>query len=345
MLVDWLGFFIILGLLLVLDLKVIHKDPHAIGMREATRWSIIWISIGVAFSGVIYLVYELNWGGAGRGAGGSGIVRDGATATWEYLTAFLIEKSLSVDNIFVMSMLFTYFKVPAKYQHKVLYWGILGALVFRGIMIAVGTALVREFDWIFYIFGAFLLFTAVRMILQSEDEHFDPSSSRLVRWAKRVFPLVERYEGGHFRVKVDGKHYFTLLFLAVVVIEGTDVVFAVDSIPAVFGVTDDPFIVMTSNVFAILGLRALYFVVAGAMEEYRYLKQAVSAILVLVALKMLAHDLIHVDSKWSLVVVVVILAVGVVASIMKNRQEERHEAAQGGDGDGDGDSDSDGDGD
>lgn len=327
MLVDWVGFFIILGTLLVIDLKVVHKNPHAIGMREATRWSAIWIGVGLAFSGLIYLIYDSNLGGAGLDARGT-VVLDGTTAVWEYLTAYLIEKSLSVDNILVMSMLFTYLKVPAQYQHKVLYWGILGALVFRGLMIAVGTALVREFDWIFYIFGAFLLFTALRMILKSGDDHFDPATSRLVRWAKRIFPLVERYEGGRFRVKIDGKHYFTLLFLAVVVIEGTDIVFAVDSIPAVFGVTNDPFIVLTSNVFAILGLRALYFVVAGAIEKYAYLTQAVSAILVLVALKMLAHDLVHIDSKWSLLVVALLLTAGVVASIVKNHRDARREAGE-----------------
>jgi tellurite resistance protein TerC len=321
MLLVWVGFFVLILGLLFLDLRVVHRHTHAVKMREATMWTVVWIALGLGFSGVVYLAYEYHWGGAGLASGGAA-TRHGATAMWEYITGYLIEKSLSVDNIFVMAMLFRYFRVPAEYQHKVLFWGILGALVSRGVMIGIGTALIRQFDWIFYVFGAFLVFTAVRLMFDHDHDR-DPGQGRIVRWAKRVIPLVERYEGDRFRVKVDGRNVFTLLFLAVVVIELTDIVFAVDSIPAVFGVTDDPFIVMTSNVFAILGLRALYFVVASAMRDFRYLNLAVSTILALVGLKMIAHDFVHIAPEWSLIGVVTLLTAGVVASIVANRLDAR----------------------
>jgi len=321
----WVGFFLLILVLLFIDLRVVHRHTHAVRMREATMWTIVWIALGLAFSGVVYLAYEFHWGGAGLSSGGAP-VRHGSTALWEYITAYLIEKSLSVDNIFVMAMLFRYFRVPAEYQHKVLFWGILGALISRGVMIAIGTALIRQFDWIFYVFGAFLVFTSVRLMF-SHDHDADPGQGRIVRFAKRVIPLVDRYEGDRFRVKVDGKNVFTLLFLCVVVIELTDIVFAVDSIPAVFGVTDDPFIVMTSNVFAILGLRALYFVVASAMRDFRYLNLAVSVILALVGLKMIAHDVVHIEPEWSLIAVVTLLTAGVVASIVANKRDARRDAA------------------
>ena len=321
MLLVWVGFFVLILVLLFIDLRVVHRHTHAVKMREATMWTVVWIGLGLAFSGVVYVAYEYHWGGAGLAAGGAA-ARHGATAMWEYITGYLIEKSLSVDNIFVIAMLMRYFRVPAEYQHKVLFWGILGALISRGVMIAIGTALIRQFDWIFYVFGAFLVFTAVRLMFDN-DHDADPGKGRIVRWAKRLIPLVERYEGDRFRIQVDGRNVFTLLFLAVVVIELTDIVFAVDSIPAVFGVTDDPFIVMTSNVFAILGLRALYFVVASAMRDFRYLNLAVSAILALVGLKMIAHDFVHIAPEWSLVGVVTLLTAGVVASIVANRRDAR----------------------
>lgn len=328
MLLVWIGFFLLILVLLFIDLRVVHRHTHTVQMREAMMSTIVWIALGLAFSGVVYLAYEFHWGGAGLAHGGAPL-RHGSTALWEYITGYLIEKSLSVDNIFVMAMLFQYFRVPAEYQHKVLFWGILGALISRGAMIGVGTALIHQFDWIFYVFGAFLVFTALRLIFGA-DHDADPGQGRIVRFAKRVIPLVDRYEGDRFRVKVDGRRVFTLLFLAIVVIELTDVVFAVDSIPAVFGVTDDPFIVMTSNIFAILGLRALYFVVASVMRDFRYLNAAVSVILALVGLKMLAHRAIHIAPQWSLIGVVVLLTIGIVASIVANKRDARRAAAAAG---------------
>lgn len=328
MVLIWIGFFLLIIALLAIDLGVVNKRAHTITMKEAVRSSVVWIAIGVAFTGLVYLVYEHHWGGIGLDND-----VDGLTGAGEYITAYLVEKSLSVDNIFVIAMLFGFFKVPPQYQHRVLYWGILGAIIFRGLMIAAGAALVARFDWVFYVFGAILLYTAFKMMF-SGDEEIDPEKSRIVRWSRKVLPIVDRYEGDRFTVVIDGKRRFTMLFLALLVIEATDVVFAVDSIPAIFGFTREPFIVMTSNIFAILGLRSLYFVVAGAMAEFRYLKLAVSVILVLVGVKMMLHSFIKkVPAGYSLAVVVLILAAGVVMSIRANRREAREaaKAHEGGD--------------
>jgi len=320
MLLVWVGFFLLIGLLLAIDLGVVNKKSHAIGMTEGVRSSIVWISIGTAFSGLVYLIYELHWGGVG-----SFEHIDGLQATSEYLTAYLVEKSLSVDNIFVIAILFRYFKVAPAYQHRVLYWGILGAIVFRGAMIAAGAALIKSFDWIFYVFGAILVLTSFKMLFGNDDE-VDVEHSRIVRWLRKVLPIVDRYEGGHFTVRVGGKRKFTLLFLALLVIEAMDVVFAVDSIPAIFGFTQEPFIVLTSNIFAILGLRSLYFVVAGAMQQFRYLKAAVSVILLLVGIKMFVHSFVKISAEISLAAVVGILAIGIGLSIARNKREQRAQA-------------------
>lgn len=318
MIAVWVGFFAIVALLLAIDLGVVNRKAHVVTMREAVLASIVWIAVGLSFSGLVWLAYEYRWGGLGQGS-----ALYGAEAFSQYLTAYLVEKSLSVDNIFVIAMLMAFFQVPAEQQHRVLFWGILGAIVFRGIMIAAGAALVSSFDWVFYIFGAILAYTAWRMMFSAETS-IDPKESRIVRLARRLLPLDERYHGSRFRVVVDGQRRFTMLFLVVVVVEATDVVFAVDSIPAIFGFTTEPFIVMSSNVFAIMGLRALYFVVAGAMREFRYLKVSVALILMLVAIKMFIHDAVHVPANLSLVVVVAILAVGIVASMWANRYARRH---------------------
>lgn len=314
----WLSFFGVIVLLLAVDLGVVNRKAHVVSMREAVVASLVWIGVGIAFSGLVWLAYEYRWGGLG---GGTALY--GAEAWSQYVTAYLVEKSLSVDNIFVIAMLMAFFRVPAEQQHRVLFWGILGAIVFRGLMIAAGAALVESFDWVFYVFGAILAYTAWRMLFTAETS-IDPKESRIVRLARRVLPLDERYHGSRFRVVVDGKRRFTMLFLVVVVVEATDVVFAVDSIPAIFGFTTEPFIVMSSNVFAILGLRALYFVVAGAMREFRYLKVSVAAILMLVAVKMFIHDVVHVPANLSLLVVIGILGLGIGASVLANRYARAH---------------------
>jgi tellurite resistance protein TerC len=316
--VVWIGFFALVALLLFIDLGVVNRKAHVVSMREAAMASVAWIAVGLSFSGLVWLGYEYRWGGLGLNT-----AIYGAQAWSEYLTAYLVEKSLSVDNIFVIAMLMAFFRVPDDQQHRVLFWGILGAIVFRGIMIAAGSALVQEFDWIFYVFGAILAYTAWRMLFAAETE-VDPKNSRIVRFARKILPLEEHYHGSRFRVEIDGKKRFTLLFLVVVVVEATDIVFAVDSIPAIFGFTTEPFIVMSSNVFAILGLRALYFVVAGAMREFRYLKISVATILMLVAIKMFIHDAVHISAPVSLGVVVVILTLGIVASVLANRYARQH---------------------
>jgi tellurite resistance protein TerC len=329
MLVAWSSFFALVAVLLFVDLAVVNRKSHVVTMREAIRASVVWIAIGVAFVGFIWWTYAHLMPREGYSAG---------QAMTEYITALLVEKSLSVDNIFVIAMLMSFFRVPSDQQHRVLFWGIIGAVVFRGLMIAAGSALVSRFDWVFYIFGAILGWTAWRMLFAAEQEA-DPRDSRIVSLARRFLPLDENYHGDRFTVVIDGQKRFTLLFLVVAVIEGTDIVFAVDSIPAIFGFTQEPFIVMSSNVFAILGLRALYFVVAGAMREFRYLKISVGLILMIVAIKMFIHKWLKgVDNIAiiSLAVVAGILTIGVVASILANRYARGHSTITPGPGEGDG---------
>lgn len=317
MLVVWSAFFALVAILLFIDLAVVNRKSHVVTMREAIRASVVWVAIAFAFSGFVWWAYTDLMPNPAYPA---------SQAVTEYITALLVEKSLSVDNIFVIAMLMSFFRVPSDQQHRVLFWGIIGAVVFRGIMIAAGAALVASFDWVFYIFGAILGWTAWRMLFAAEEE-VDPKDSKIVRFARRVLPLHESYHGDRFTIVIDGKKHFTLLFLVVAVIEGTDVVFAVDSIPAIFGFTQEPFIVMSSNVFAILGLRALYFVVAGAMREFRYLKISVALILLVVAIKMFVHKWLKgIDNLalYSLIVVVGILTIGVVASIIANRYARAH---------------------
>ena len=265
----------IVGLLL-LDLLVLHRDAHVVDTAEATRWSIIWITLGVAFAGVIWAFYP----------GG-----ESAVAAGEYLSGYLIEKSLSVDNLFVFVLVFSYFNVPDKYQHRVLFYGILGALVFRGIFIGVGAVLLERFAWIAYVFGAFLVYTGIKLATGEEVE-VHPQDNPVLKLVRRFVPVTDDYDGQKLFTRIDGVRYATPLFAVLVVIETTDVIFAVDSIPAIFGVTRDPFIVFTSNAFALLGLRALYFLLASAVRRFRYLGAGVAMVLVLVGAKLIAEEAI-----------------------------------------------------
>ena len=310
----WLGFFALVFALLAIDLGVFNRQAHVIGLREAVGWTVLWIAVSLAFNVAVYFIYEYDFLGAGDGAG-----RDGATVAVEFLTGYLIEKSLSVDNIFVIALVFRYFRVPAAYQHRVLFWGILGALVTRGTMIGIGVWLVERFDWIFYVFGAFLIYSGVRMLLDHEDD-IDPERSAVVRWVRRAFRISGELDGARFTTRRDGRFAFTPLMLVLVVIETADVVFAVDSIPAIFAITTDPFIVLTSNVFAILGLRALYFVLAGVLDRFRYLSFTLTVILVFVGAKMLLHDVYVIENLASLVFIASTLTVGVVASVAADRK-------------------------
>lgn len=297
--VPWLIFNAVVLSLLALDLGVFHRKVHVISVREALTWSAVWIALSLAFNAVIYF-----WLGRGPAV--------------EFLTGYVIEKSLSVDNIFVIVLIFAFFRVPAELQHRVLFWGILGALVMRGGFIAAGSALIQRFEWVIYLFGAFLVITGVRMAFNRE-ESFDPADSFMMRIAKRIIPMSDDYEGKRFFTRVNGRRAATPLFLALLVVESTDLIFAVDSIPAIFAVTQNPFIVYTSNVCAILGLRSLYFALAGMMSKFIYLKIGLAAVLSFVGVKMLLAGVWHMPTLMSLGVIIAILAIAVIASMWKTR--------------------------
>jgi tellurite resistance protein TerC len=295
--------------MLAIDLGVFHRKTHVISAKEALVWSLVWISLSLLFNAGIYWWWD-------------NLVPDStytnSEAALAFLTGYLIEKSLSVDNIFVFILIFSYFRVPPAYQHRVLFWGILGALIMRAILIIVGAALLKEFHWLIYVFGGFLIFTGVRMAL-SRHEELEPEQNPVLRFFRRMMPVTEKYEGAKFFIRRAGVLMATPLFLVLLVVESTDLVFAIDSIPAIFAVTQDPFIVYTSNVFAILGLRALYFLLADVMEKFQYLKLGLSFVLAFIGVKMILSDIYPIPTVISLLVVASILAISVLASLWKAR--------------------------
>lgn len=302
----WVGFNCLVLLLISIDLFVFHRNSHEVKMKEALTWSAVWITLAMIFNVGVY-----SW--------------FGQEAALQFFTGYIIEKSLSVDNLFVFLMVFAYFKVPPKYQHKILFWGIIGALVMRAILIVVGAALIAEFHWIIYIFGGFLVLTGIRMVFQ-EEEHVNPEKNIVIKIFRRFFPVTESFHADNFFVRHAGKLMATPLFLVLVSVEFTDLVFALDSIPAIFAITPDPFIIYTSNVFAILGLRALYFALSGVMNLFYYLKFGLAAVLVFVGTKMVIIDFYKIPIGLSLRVVAMILVIAVVASIVRQRRgrvEER----------------------
>jgi tellurite resistance protein TerC len=286
-----------IGAMLALDLLVLHRDAHEVSMREAALTSAMWVTLGVLFGVGIWVV------SGGEHAG-------------EYFAGYLIEKSLSVDNIFVFALIFGYFAVPAKYQHRVLFWGVVGALVMRAGFIAAGAALLESFSWTVYVFGGFLLLTGLRMARQRED-HVDPSRNPLLRLLRRRVPMTDGYEGQRFFIRRAGRVLATPMLAVLLVVETTDVVFAVDSIPAIFAVTEEPFLVFTSNAFAILGLRALYFLLAGMITRFAYLKVGLAAVLAFVGLKLLLTHVVHLPIWLSLGVIAAILGTALVASLVR----------------------------
>jgi tellurite resistance protein TerC len=297
--------------MLAIDLGIFHRHAHIVSVKEALTWSVVWIALSLAFNGLIWLFWD-------RIAPASTL--SNSDAALAFLTGYLIEKALSVDNIFVFVLIFTYFAVPALYQHRVLFWGIIGALLMRGVMIALGATLIKEFHWIIYIFGAFLIFTGIRMAFHRNEE-VHPEKNPLIRLLKRLMPVTENYEGDKFFIRRAGVLMATPLFLVLLMVETTDLIFAVDSIPAIFAVTQDPFIVYTSNVFAILGLRSLYFVLAGMVHQFYYLKLGLSVVLVFVGVKMLLIDTaFKIPTALSLMVVALIIAVAVIASLVRSRR-------------------------
>jgi tellurite resistance protein TerC len=298
----WIGFNLFVLLLLALDLGVFHRKAHEVSIKEATVWSAVWVTLALLFNAGLYYF-------------------QGSEVAVQFFTGYLIEKSLSVDNIFVFALLFGYFAVPALYQHRVLFWGILGALVMRAAFILAGSALLAQFHWVIYLFGAFLILTGVKMALTRNAE-MHPERNPVLRLARRLIPVTDGYRGDRFFVREGGRRLATPLLLVLLMVESTDLVFAVDSIPAIFAVTEDPFIVYTSNVFAILGLRSLYFVLAGVMAKFVYLKLGLSAVLVFVGTKMTLADLYEIPSFVSLGVIAALLTIAVVASLVKSRREE-----------------------
>jgi len=297
----WIGFLAFVLLMLALDLGVFHRKSHEVKIKEALIWSFVWISMAMVFNYGIYVFM-------------------GEIKAMEFLTGYVIEKSLSIDNLFVFIMIFSYFNVDKKYQHKVLFWGILGALIMRSIFIFAGVALINKFHWIIYIFGAFLIFTGAKMLFQ-KDEKMDPNKNPLVRLFKRFFPVSDTMHGDRFFVKINAKTVATPLFIVLLLVEFTDLIFAVDSIPAVIAISSDPFIIFTSNVFAILGLRALYFALAGITQYFYYIKYGLSAILVFVGFKMLMVDFYKIPVMISLFTILGILVISVVASLLFPKKE------------------------
>jgi tellurite resistance protein TerC len=308
----WIGFVVLVVLLLALDLGVLNRKPHAISAREAMRWTVLWVFLALTWNVALGFMYEYKLFGIGERYG---IALTGKHAALQFFTAYVVEEALSIDNLFVMAMIFRYFAVPQAYQHRVLFFGILGALVFRGAFIGTGLAFIGLFAWSVYVFGAVLLYTAIKMLL-SKDDQAHPEKNPLVRLVKRFFPFTSDYHGDRFFVNVSGRTMATPLCMALVLIEGSDIVFAVDSVPAVFGVTRDPFIAFTSNVFAILGLRSMYFALAAAMNSFRYIKVSLVLVLGFVGAKMLLTHHLPIGSVVSLGVIIAVLGGGVIASLI-----------------------------
>jgi len=315
------GFVLVIAFLIYFDLSVLHRKAHAVSVKSALFWTGVWVCLALLFNCVIYFLYQGNL----VPESGISAKLSGKDAALQFFTGYLIEYSLSLDNIFVMALIITAFRVPSEYQHRLLFWGILGAAVLRGIMIWIGAELMHRFEWTVYLFGVLLILSAAKMLM-SGDEEVNPDESFLVRTFRRFYPVTNEFHGQRFFAWIDGKKYATPMLLALVLIEGSDVVFAVDSIPAVFSVTKDPFLVFTSNIFAILGLRSLYFALAGMMDHFEYLKYSLIVLLFFVGVKMLVGHWWHPSNALSLGIIASILAVGVIASLMKRRLQP-HEAA------------------
>lgn len=297
----WGGFILFVLAMLALDLGIFHRKTHTVSIKEAAIWSAVWITLALLFNVGVYF-------------------SSGPEPALQFFTGYLIEKSLSVDNIFIFALLFTAFTVPAAYQHRVLFWGVLGALVMRGALIALGAVLLESFHWLIYLFGVFLIAAGIRMAVRKEKE-VHPERNPLLRFVRRVLPLTDEYEGDRFIVKRAGRVLVTPLLLVLLVVELTDLIFALDSIPAIFAVTQNPLLVYTSNVFAILGLRSLYFVFAHAMRSFAYLKIGLALVLTFVGIKMVLADVYHLPTPLALAVIAVILAAAIVASVVRTRRE------------------------
>ncbi len=310
----WIAFIALILVFLALDLGVFHKDEHVIKTKEAAIWTAIWVTVAMSFSGVIYWLFEGN-----HIANPTDLTP--SKAVIKYITGYLIELSLSVDNVFVIAVIFSSFSIPPLYQHRVLFWGILGAIVFRALMIVFGVALITKFEWIIYVFGVFLLYTAFKM-LKSDEEDFDPRKSFIFKQVKKIFPISTKLHGHDFFIRKMGIRAATPLFVALIVIELTDILFALDSIPAILAITADPFIVFSSNILAILGLRSMYFLISRMLEKFKYINYSLVVILAFVGIKMLLSHYVEFPEWLSLSVIALALIGGVAASMMLAEKKE-----------------------
>jgi len=297
---------------LALDLGVFHKEARVVRFREAMTWTAVWFVVAMSFGLFFAPLMAENWTRVHR---------------VQFITGYILELSLSMDNVFVIALIFSYFGVPLQFQHRVLFWGILGALIMRGVMIWLGAGLINSFEWMLYVLGAFLVFTGVKMLF-SDDESVEPEKNVMVKLTRRFFPVVHQFHGQKFVIRQGGRLFLTPLAIVLIMVETTDLIFAVDSIPAIFGVTKEPFIVFTSNVFAIMGLRSLYFVLAGAIGYFRYLKIGLSVVLCVIGLKMLLGHFIEIPTALSLGLVLGIIGLSVALSIVATRREERADKAK-----------------
>ena len=321
----WLGFLLFIAVVLALDLGVFNRKAHAPTLREAMVFTAGTVVMAVLFSVLVHYAYGAHWLGLGTAVDAvDGHQNDGKLAAVKFLTGYVVELSLSMDNVFVIALIFEHLKVPLIHQHRVLFWGILGALAMRGTMIGVGAQLVARYHWVLYFFGAFLVFTGIRMLFQNQAKEEEEMESSVTRWLRRHFPVTDRFHEQHFLVELNGRTFLTPLAVALVLVETTDLIFAVDSIPAIFAITADPFLVFTSNVFAILCLRSLYFGLAGLIEKFRYLKVSLALVLAIVGVKMLTAEWIKEwlgasANFWLLGVIFTVLVGGGVASWLADR--------------------------
>ena len=310
----WISFLAAILLFLALDLGVFNKTPHLISTKEASKWTAIWVTLSFLFSGIIYWLYSNDY------ISNPDRLKPVA-ASLKYITGYLIELSLSVDNIFVIAIIFSAFRIPQKYQHRVLFWGILGAIIFRGLMIYFGVLLIHKFSWTTYIFGIFLIFTAAKMLFTKEDEKFEPKKSFVYKILRKIIPVTSHIDGEHFFVKRRHITAATPLFVALIVIEVMDVIFALDSVPAILAITSDPFLVFSSNIFAILGLRSMYFFLANMLEKFAHLEYSLIAILSFVGFKMLSHDFVEIPEWFSLAFIALSLSIGIIVSLQLSKEE------------------------
>lgn len=312
----WICFISAIFLFLALDLGIFNKTPHEISSKEAGKWTGIWVSLSFLFSAVVFWLYQNNY------VANPDHLKP-MVASMKYITGYLIELSLSIDNIFIIAIIFSSFRIPKKYQHRVLFWGIIGAITFRGIMIYFGVMIINKFAWTAYVFGAFLIYTAIKMFFTKEDHEYNPQNSVIYKFLQKLMPITSKIESEHFFIKIENTNTATPLFVALFLIEVMDIVFALDSVPAILAITSDPFLVFSSNIFAILGLRSMYFFLANMLEKFSYLEYSLIAILSFVGLKMIFHKFLNLPEWASLLFIAISLLSGIIVSLQKDKRNNK----------------------